>query len=64
MVELRLDAKGEVARASLVSDELAEPELSKCVLSLMQIRGFDNAPVGGCAVVRVPLSFQPKPSAP
>jgi|GEM_PF-2986668 len=64
MVELRLDAKGEVARASLVSDELAEPELSRCVLDLMQARGFDNAPVGGCAVVRVPLSFRPKPSDP
>jgi YD repeat-containing protein len=64
MVELRLDAKGQVARASLVTDELAEPELSSCVLGLMRSRSFDNAPVGGCTVVRVPLSFRPKPLDP
>jgi YD repeat-containing protein len=64
IVELRLDAKGQVARASLVTDELAEPELSSCVLGLMRSRSFDNAPVGGCAVVRVPLAFRPKPSDP
>jgi YD repeat-containing protein len=64
VVELRLDAKGQVARAALATDELAEPELSSCVLGLMRSSSFSNAPVGGCAVVRVPLAFRPRASDP
>jgi hypothetical protein len=63
LVELRIDATGHVTRASLLKDELAEPELSSCVLGVMRT-SFATAPTNGCAVVNVPLNFQPKPSNP
>jgi hypothetical protein len=63
LVELRIDATGQVTHASLLKDELAEPDLSSCVLGVMRT-SFATAPTNGCAVVNVPLNFQPKTSAP
>lgn len=58
-VLLMIDTAGAVRSAKIVRDQPGVPELSNCLLSVMS-KPYANSPVGGCALVSIPLNFQIK----
>lgn len=59
LVELSIDARGQVLNAKLVLDEVDDGDLSKCVLETMRVPYLNKAD-GDCATVRVPVAFRQK----
>jgi hypothetical protein len=57
LVELSIDARGQVLNVKLVQDELGDGDLSKCVLETMRVPYLSRAE-GDCATVRVPVAFR------
>jgi hypothetical protein len=60
MVRVKVGPKGELCTASIASDGLGEPSVASCVLQKFRSASFP-APAGGCAELRVPINFMPKP---
>ena len=56
VLELKVGEAGEVARATIVSDQLANPEFAGCVMTTLR-RPFQHRPDNGCVVFRVPVTF-------
>jgi hypothetical protein len=60
VLELRIGTAGEVLASSLSADELQDARFSSCVLDQFRA-AFQHVPENGCADVRMPLAFVPKP---
>jgi hypothetical protein len=58
-VLLEIETTGTVRGAKVVRDQPGIPELSSCLVSLVS-KPYANKPVGGCALVSLPLNFQAK----
>jgi hypothetical protein len=58
-VLLEIETTGTVRGAKVVRDQPGVPELSSCLVSLVS-KPYANKPVGGCALVNLPLNFQAK----
>jgi YD repeat-containing protein len=59
LIELSIDARGQVLNAKLVQDGIDDGDLSKCVLETMRVPYLHQAE-GDCATVRVPVAFRQK----
>lgn len=62
LVSLRVNAKGKVERARLVTDEVGDPAMASCVLERFRSATYPK-PRGGCADVNVPLRYEPRRTA-
>jgi hypothetical protein len=58
-IQLTINQSGQVCSSSVASNELGDPSVANCVLSMMRGGSFP-APPKGCVVVAVPLNFTPK----
>jgi hypothetical protein len=59
VVSVKIGSHGSPCGAALVSDTLGDPSVSSCVLQKFR-SGMFPAPTGGCADIKVPISFMPK----
>jgi hypothetical protein len=59
VVAVKIGAHGNACGASLATDTLGDPSVSSCVLQKFRSGNFP-APVGGCADIKIPISFTPK----
>src|SRR5450432_135275 len=58
-IQLTINQSGQVCSSNVASNELGDPSVANCVLSMMRGGSFP-APPKGCVVVAVPLNFTPK----
>jgi outer membrane biosynthesis protein TonB len=59
LVSVKVGQHGNACGASLVSDTLGDPSVASCVLQKFRSGTFPP-PIGGCADIKVPISFMPK----
>jgi hypothetical protein len=59
LVSVKVGQHGNACGASLVSDTLGDPSVATCVLQKFRSGTFPP-PIGGCADIKVPISFMPK----
>lgn len=62
IVEATYAADGAQQEVKLATDAVGHPAMAACVLELFDAR-VHSAPSGGCVVIRIPLNFQPDPTA-
>jgi hypothetical protein len=60
VVELRIDAHGRVLSSAVVEDGLGAAVLTSCTLAILKEPYLSRPEGGDCAIVRVPLRFEPK----
>jgi hypothetical protein len=60
VVELRIDAHGRVLSSAVVEDGLGAAVLTSCTLAILEEPYLSRPEGGDCAIVRVPLRFEPK----
>lgn len=58
-VSLRIGPNGSVCSANVTQNEVGDPGVATCVLSIFRTATF-AAPQGGCVDAEVPLRFEPK----
>ena len=62
LVSLRVNARGKVERARLVTDEVGDPTMASCVLERFRSAKYPS-PRGGCADIEVPVRYEPRRTA-
>jgi hypothetical protein len=62
LVNLRVNARGKVEHASLLTDEVGDPAMASCVLERFRSATYPK-PRGGCADIEVPLRYEPHRTA-
>jgi len=58
-IQVTINQQGQVCSSNVASNELGDPGVANCVLSMMRSGSFP-APPKGCVQVAVPLNFTPK----
>lgn len=62
VVNMRVNARGKVEHARLVTDEVGDPAMARCVLERFRSATYPK-PSGGCADIEVPLRYEPRRTA-